>query len=133
MENQLSGFLRRKLRRGLIMRRRLETARVSTRARQRLDRILKQVPDGSSTPVRHGAFRTALEARLNERARRDGVELDEFTRVYVAETNRLRAERRAKVADARRACETIDRRQMQILGYLNSGFGEVEAWKIEVR
>ena len=40
-------------RRGLIMRRHLETARVSTRARQRLDRILKQVPDGSSTPVRH--------------------------------------------------------------------------------
>ena len=41
------------LRRGLIMRRQLETAPVSTRARQRLDRILKQVPDGSSTPVRH--------------------------------------------------------------------------------
>jgi predicted transcriptional regulator of viral defense system len=41
------------LRRGLIMRRQLETARVSSRARQRIDRILKQVPDGSSTPVRH--------------------------------------------------------------------------------
>ena len=40
------------LRRGLIMRRQLETARVSTRARQRIDRILKQVSDGSSTPVR---------------------------------------------------------------------------------
>jgi predicted transcriptional regulator of viral defense system len=40
------------LRRGLVMRRPLETARVSTRARQRIDRILKQVPDGS-TPVRH--------------------------------------------------------------------------------
>lgn len=42
------------LRRGLIMRRQLETARVSTRARQRIDRILKQVPNGSSTPVRDG-------------------------------------------------------------------------------
>jgi predicted transcriptional regulator of viral defense system len=41
------------LRRGLVMRRHLEGARVSTRARQRIDRILKQVPDGSSTPVRH--------------------------------------------------------------------------------
>jgi len=52
---------------------------------------------------------------------------------YVAETNRLRAEHRAKVADARRESEAIDRRQMQILGYLNGGFGEVEAWKVEVR
>ena len=41
------------LRRGLIMRRQLETARVSTRARQRIDRILKQVLDGSSTPIRY--------------------------------------------------------------------------------
>jgi predicted transcriptional regulator of viral defense system len=41
------------LRRGLVMRRQLETARVSIRARQRIDRILKQVPDGSSTPVRN--------------------------------------------------------------------------------
>ena len=40
------------LRRGLIMRKQLDTARVSTRARQRIDRILKQVPDGSSTRVR---------------------------------------------------------------------------------
>jgi predicted transcriptional regulator of viral defense system len=39
------------LRRGLIMRRQLETARVSTRTRQRINRILKQVPDGSSTSV----------------------------------------------------------------------------------
>jgi predicted transcriptional regulator of viral defense system len=41
------------LRRGVIMRRQLETARVSTRARQRLDRVLKQVPDDSSTAVRN--------------------------------------------------------------------------------
>jgi predicted transcriptional regulator of viral defense system len=34
------------LRRGSIMRRQLETSRVSTRARQRIDRILKQVSDG---------------------------------------------------------------------------------------
>jgi len=31
----------------------LETARVSTRARQRIDRILKQAPGGSSRPVRN--------------------------------------------------------------------------------
>jgi site-specific DNA recombinase len=59
--------------------------------------------------------------------------LDEFTRIYVAETNRLRAEHQSKLADARRQLEAIDRRQMQILGYLNGGFGEVEAWKVEVR
>lgn len=41
------------LRRGVIMRRQLETARVSTRARQRLARVLKQVPDDRSTPVRN--------------------------------------------------------------------------------
>lgn len=41
------------LRRGLVMRRQLEGARVSTRARQRIDRILKQVPGGSSTTVRN--------------------------------------------------------------------------------
>jgi hypothetical protein len=35
------------LRRGLVMRRQLEAAPVSTRARQRIDRILKQVPDAS--------------------------------------------------------------------------------------
>ncbi len=40
------------LRRGVITRRQLEEARVSTRARQRLNRVLKQVPDGSSTSVR---------------------------------------------------------------------------------
>jgi site-specific DNA recombinase len=59
--------------------------------------------------------------------------LDEFTRIYVAETNRLRSEHRAKLADARRELEGIDRRQIQILGYLNAGFGEVESWKVEVR
>jgi hypothetical protein len=55
--------------------------------------------------------------------------LDEFTRVHVAETNRLRAEHRAKVADARREFEAIDRRQMQILRYLNGGFGELKRGK----
>jgi len=40
-------------RRGVIIRRQLETARVSTRARERIDRILKQVPDGSSMPLLH--------------------------------------------------------------------------------
>ncbi len=41
------------LRRGLIRRRQLEDVTVSTRARQRINRVLKQVPDGRSTPVRN--------------------------------------------------------------------------------
>jgi predicted transcriptional regulator of viral defense system len=41
------------LRRGALMRRQLQSARVSTRARQRLNRVLKQVPDDSSTSVRN--------------------------------------------------------------------------------
>ncbi len=40
--------------RGLIMRRQLEAAQTSTRARQRIDRVLKKVPDDRSTPVRDG-------------------------------------------------------------------------------
>jgi hypothetical protein len=58
------------LRRGLIMRRQLEAARVSTRARQRIDRILKQVPDGSSTPVRH---RRRVSNRTRGAAQRTGA------------------------------------------------------------
>lgn len=70
----------------------------------------------------------ALQRRFLTRER-----LDKFTRTYVAETNRIRAEHQQKMADARRELERIDRRQMQILGYLNGGFGEVESWKVEVR
>lgn len=58
------------LRRGLVMRRQLETARVSTRARQRIDRILKQVPDGSSTTVRH---RRRVSNRTRGAAQRTGA------------------------------------------------------------
>ena len=58
------------LRRGLIMRRQLETARVSTRARQRIDRILKQVTHGSSTPVRH---RRRVSNRPRGAAQRTGA------------------------------------------------------------
>lgn len=58
------------LRRGLVMRRQFETARVSTRARQRIDRILKQVPDGSSTPVRH---RRRVSNRTRGAAQRTGA------------------------------------------------------------
>ena len=43
--------VREALARGLVMRRQLDRARISVRARQRLERILRQVPDGSSTPV----------------------------------------------------------------------------------
>jgi len=42
------------IRRGLVRHRQLEAASVSTRARQRIDRVLKQVPDDSSTSVRNG-------------------------------------------------------------------------------
>jgi predicted transcriptional regulator of viral defense system len=41
------------LRRGVITRRQLKDAQVTTRARQRLDRVLKQVPDDGSTSVRN--------------------------------------------------------------------------------
>ncbi len=40
-------------RRGLVLRRQIEEVRTTTRARQRIDRILKQVPDGDATPVRN--------------------------------------------------------------------------------
>ena len=63
-------FVDQAIRRGLIMRRTLETARVSTRARQRIDRILKQVPDGSSTPVRH---RRRVSNRTRGAAQRTGA------------------------------------------------------------
>jgi site-specific DNA recombinase len=56
-----------------------------------------------------------------------------FTREFVAEANRLLAEHQSKLVNARRELQRIDRRQMQILGYLNGGFGEVEAWRAEVR
>jgi predicted transcriptional regulator of viral defense system len=46
------------LRRGLIRRRQIEDVAVSTRARQRINRVLKQVPDGRSTPVRHSGGTT---------------------------------------------------------------------------
>lgn len=50
------------LRRGMIRRRQLEEARVSTRARQRLNRVLKQVTNDSSTSVRN-------RQRVSNRAR----------------------------------------------------------------
>lgn len=50
------------VRRGLVMRRQLETVTTTTRARQRIDRILKQVPDGDSTSV-HNSKRPSRRAR----------------------------------------------------------------------
>ncbi len=41
------------IRRGLIMRLQIEAVKTTTRARQRVDRILKQVPNGDATPVRN--------------------------------------------------------------------------------
>jgi predicted transcriptional regulator of viral defense system len=40
------------IRRGRVTRRQLETVKTSRRTRQRIDRILKQVPDGNAAPVR---------------------------------------------------------------------------------
>ncbi|MGH7719123.1 MAG: type IV toxin-antitoxin system AbiEi family antitoxin domain-containing protein [Gemmatimonadaceae bacterium] len=42
------------VRRGRVIRRQLEAVKTTTRTRRRIDRILKQVPDGDSTPVRNG-------------------------------------------------------------------------------
>lgn len=41
------------LRRGRVTRQQLETVSTTRRTRQRIDRILRQIPDGDSTPVRH--------------------------------------------------------------------------------
>ena len=41
------------IRRGLVRRKQFDAAEVSTRARQRVNRILKQVPDDRPTPVRN--------------------------------------------------------------------------------
>ena len=41
------------IRRGLVMRRQIEAVKTTTRARQRIERILKQVPNGDATPVRN--------------------------------------------------------------------------------
>ena len=55
------------LRRGLVRRRQIEDVKVSTRARQRINRILKQVPDGHATPIRHS--RGATDRPRNTPAR----------------------------------------------------------------
>jgi predicted transcriptional regulator of viral defense system len=58
------------LRRGMIRRRQLAEARVSTRARQRLDRVLKQVMNDSSTSVRN---RQRVSNRARGAAQRAGA------------------------------------------------------------
>ena len=55
------------LRRGLIRRRQIEDAKVSTRARQRINKVLKQVPDGRSTSIRNS--RGATDRPRNTPAR----------------------------------------------------------------
>jgi hypothetical protein len=57
------------IRRGLVMRRQLEAAKTSTRARQRIDRVLKKVPDDRSTPIRNsrrapGRTRSAAKRKV---------------------------------------------------------------------
>jgi hypothetical protein len=51
------------------MRRQLEAAKASTRARQRIDRVLKKVTDDRSTPVRNsrrvpGRTRSAAQRKV---------------------------------------------------------------------
>ena len=58
--------------------------------------------------------------------------LDELTRLYVAETNRLRAEHRAKLAEAPRELDSIKRRAMEILNFMRQGYIN-EEWKAELR
>ena len=48
------------LHRGLIQRRQIEDVAVSTRARQRINRALKQVPDGRSTSGRNSRARESI-------------------------------------------------------------------------
>ncbi|MBE3132075.1 MAG: hypothetical protein IMZ55_01270 [Acidobacteria bacterium] len=68
------------IRRGLTIARQLETARTSRRARQRLDRLLKQVHHGDATPVRDGR-------RIPDRIERRPLSPD---RVRLAAANRSR-------------------------------------------
>jgi site-specific DNA recombinase len=58
--------------------------------------------------------------------------LDEFTRLYVAEANRLRAEDRATRAAAPRELDGIKRRAMEILNFMRQGYMN-EEWKAELR
>ena len=58
---------------------------------------------------------------------------DEFCRVFTEEMNRLRREHRTKLAATPREIAAIDHRPKQILDYINTGFGGVEAWKQQVR
>lgn len=58
--------------------------------------------------------------------------LGELTRLYVAETNRLRAEHRAKLAEAPRELDGIKRRAMEILNFMRQGYVN-EEWKAELR
>ncbi len=56
------------IRRGLVRRQQLEAAEVSTRARQRIMRVLKQVPDGRSTPIRNSKGTTNRPRNASARA-----------------------------------------------------------------
>ena len=56
------------LRRGLIRRRQIQDAPVSTRARQRINRVLKQVPDGRSTSIRLSGGATNRPRNTSARA-----------------------------------------------------------------
>jgi predicted transcriptional regulator of viral defense system len=62
------------LRRGLVIRRQFDLLQTSRRARQRIHTVLKQVPDGDSTPVRHrrglpGGTRNATARAVTARRR----------------------------------------------------------------
>src|SRR5262245_62025946 len=57
--------------------------------------------------------------------------LNEFTRLYIAETNRLRAEHRQRLATAPRELEATKRRALEILNWMREGYVNVE-WKAEL-
>jgi site-specific DNA recombinase len=59
--------------------------------------------------------------------------LDNFTRLYVAETNRLRAELRSKQAAAPRELEDVKRRSLEILDFKTKEGWLPEAWKNDLR
>ena len=97
---------------------------------------MPQLPSsGASVCERPGHQRKEVERRVLAALQRrffTKERLDEWTRLYVAERNRLRAERRAKQADAPRQLASIKARSKDILELLLNGFRD-EAWKQELQ
>ena len=86
----------------------------------------------NSRTITRQELETRVLRAMRERFLEPGV-FGDFCRAFTEEMNRLRREHRTKLAAAPREIEAIDRRQKVILGYMDAGFGGVEAWKQEVR